>query len=669
MRLVARSRVPSPLRRLAAEPVRRLARRVGKRTARRLAVLLRAVDPPIDVSDHYTDHLGYAIAGMLTRGNLYCFDLAVRELPRDTAIVEVGSFCGLSAAALAYYRRRHRRAERFVSCDTWAFDRAMEGEAPVSRVEYAAFVKQSFMRTMDTFAHTDRPFAVETSSDEFFEQWRAGSTCTDVFGRSVTLGGPIGFAYVDGNHGYDFVARDWRNVDAFLAPGGFVLFDDSYDGSGWGVTRLMPEVLASGRYELVARNPNYLFRKRPGATAAPARRPKVLVLGREERAFLSVVRSLGRRGFEVHVGWVPPDDVSCRSRYIAAAHDLAPHTTDGDAWRDALVALCRREEFDLVVPTNDATVIPLQLHRASLEPHGRFYLISDRAFEVAFDKGRTHDLATGLGIPVPAQRRLAPAAVGAGVDPSWYPLVLKPLHSRSLHALDAKRLVRTIERPDELAQGLAMFADQPEVLVQRHFSGMGTGIEVLAADGEVLVAFQHLRLHTRPGGACSYRESSPLEPAMLDAVRRMVRAVGYTGVAMFEFAWNRATGEWVFLEINARFWGSLPLCLHAGVDFPSHLYDLLVEGRRDFPTTYRVGVACRNWRRDLAWLRDGWRAQLAPRAVVHEIALLLRGREANDAFVLDDVRPGLATVGQVTREIARGARRRLRRDGGPRRPS
>jgi hypothetical protein len=26
----------------------------------------------------------------------------------------------------------------------------------------------------------------------------------------------------------------------------------------------MPEVLAHPRYELVARNPNYLFRKRPG---------------------------------------------------------------------------------------------------------------------------------------------------------------------------------------------------------------------------------------------------------------------------------------------------------------------------------------------------------------------------------------------------------------------
>ena len=40
-----------------------------------------------------------------------------------------------------------------------------------------------------------------------------------------------------------------------------MLFDDSWDGAGWGACRVMPEIAASGRYELVMRNPNYLFRK------------------------------------------------------------------------------------------------------------------------------------------------------------------------------------------------------------------------------------------------------------------------------------------------------------------------------------------------------------------------------------------------------------------------
>jgi hypothetical protein len=38
------------------------------------------------------------------------------------------------------------------------------------------------------------------------------------------------------------------------------LFDDSTNKT-FGVHRLMPEVLATGRYQLAARNPNHLFQK------------------------------------------------------------------------------------------------------------------------------------------------------------------------------------------------------------------------------------------------------------------------------------------------------------------------------------------------------------------------------------------------------------------------
>ncbi len=84
----------------------------------------------------------------------------------------------------------------------------------------------------------------------------------DVFGREAALGGPISFCFVDGNHTYDFAKRDFTNVDEFLAPGGFILFDDSYDyRNEFGLTPLMREIERNPRYELVAKNPNYLFKR------------------------------------------------------------------------------------------------------------------------------------------------------------------------------------------------------------------------------------------------------------------------------------------------------------------------------------------------------------------------------------------------------------------------
>jgi hypothetical protein len=47
-----------------------------------------------------------------------------------------------------------------------------------------------------------------------------------------------------------------------LERGGFILFDDSADSSGWEVRRVAEEVKASGKYHVVIKNPKYLFVKR-----------------------------------------------------------------------------------------------------------------------------------------------------------------------------------------------------------------------------------------------------------------------------------------------------------------------------------------------------------------------------------------------------------------------
>jgi hypothetical protein len=42
---------------------------------------------------------------------------------------------------------------------------------------------------------------------------------------------------------------------------------------------------------------------------------------------------------------------------------------------------------------------------------------------------------------------------------------------------------------------------------------------------------------------------------------RILEALKWHGVAMVEFKVNPQTNEWVFIEVNGRFWGSLPLAV------------------------------------------------------------------------------------------------------------
>ena len=255
-----------------AGSVRSLARgvaAVGKAVAsprlpRALVRKLKAIaHPVVDISDEYTEMLTGINSGWLERGNLYSFDYAVRNLPSDAPIVEIGSFCGLSTNLLTYYKERHAAGNKLINCDKWLWgSTAKIGDSSITYPEYLAFARETYVRNVRMFSRHDLPYTVEEFSADFFARWRRGEEATDVFGRTIRLGGPISFCYIDGNHAYEYARRDFEDTDEFLERGGFVLFDDSADGTHWEVARVRDEVLASGRYEVAAKNPNYLFRKK-----------------------------------------------------------------------------------------------------------------------------------------------------------------------------------------------------------------------------------------------------------------------------------------------------------------------------------------------------------------------------------------------------------------------
>ncbi len=236
-----------------------------KETAHNTAIVQKA---PVVATfiDHYPDWLSWANAGMLYRENLCSFDHAIKHLKADAPILEIGTFCGLSANFLAYYKWLNGRENRLFICDPWEFEGADPGKllgkfSKVTHDEYRKFVRESFIRNVKFFSRDDLPHAIETPSADFFAAWRRRDTATDVFGREVTLGGQFGFVYIDGNHTYAAAKLDFDLTDEFLEPGGFVLFDDSGDASGCEVCRVIEDVKATGRYDVVIANPNYLFQK------------------------------------------------------------------------------------------------------------------------------------------------------------------------------------------------------------------------------------------------------------------------------------------------------------------------------------------------------------------------------------------------------------------------
>ncbi len=401
-------------------------------------------------------------------------------------------------------------------------------------------------------------------------------------------------------------------------------------------------------------------------------RRKALVLGDDIRSLIAVIRSLGRGGVEVHMAWHPPDSEALRSRYVAHAHSLPAYDRDDDRWISALIELMDRERFDLVIPCSDPMLVPLQIHRAELEPHGRIYLLDDKAFDVVSNKFLASEVAHSLGIPVPRElvvRRLDES--GRVREEFDLPVVLKPQWSYDLDMVGPRRGVQQIDSWSQLDPTLKEMLAAGPVAVQQYVRGGGVGVELLLEDGKPLLEFQHQRLHEPPlGGAGPYRQSMSLTPKLRDAAVALLGSLHYTGVAMVEFKVDPQTGSWAFIEVNGRFWGSLPLAIAAGADFPMALFQLLVEGRRDFPRRYRVGLCCRNWRGERWWLSNNLRARWSGRGL-HTIPLhrvvsealvnVATLRERSDTFAWDDPRPALAELKLIARDMAQSVHRRLHR--------
>jgi hypothetical protein len=220
--------------------------------------------PAINISDEFVGWLCYANPGMLNRGNLYCFDLAIKNLPTDDPILEIGSFSGLSTNLITYYKKLNGRTNPLFTCDKWLFEggNGTLGLTDISHNEYREFVKSNYLRNIQFFSRRDLPWTIELLSDEFFEAWMRREPVRDVLERPIKLGGKFSFCYIDGAHTYEQSKRDFENCDANLVRGGFILFDDSADGTPWEVCQLMKEIVDErADYELVTKNPNYLFRK------------------------------------------------------------------------------------------------------------------------------------------------------------------------------------------------------------------------------------------------------------------------------------------------------------------------------------------------------------------------------------------------------------------------
>lgn len=297
----------------------------------------------------------------------------------------------------------------------------------------------------------------------------------------------------------------------------------------------------------------------------------VLVTDGHWNKTVAAIRALGKAGLSVCIGETSRFGAAMLSRYPQKRITYPSPLVRPDDFLAAICAIIKKNHFDVLMPMEMTTLLLLSENRHAFDADIRFPFARHDILEKAASKIRSTRAAVKAGIITPDF-----LTVTAATDPLTIinrlgtSLVLKPDFG------EGGRGLFYCSNHHELQEALTGLPRNTAYLAQQRIppGGAGLGVSILMSEKQkVLAAFCHRRLREFPinGGPSTSRLAICRPQAEKDAAI-LLRSMEFQGVAMVEFKEDPRTGQAVFLEINPRFWGSLPLAIKAGVDFPTLLF-------------------------------------------------------------------------------------------------
>jgi len=332
---------------------------------------------------------------------------------------------------------------------------------------------------------------------------------------------------------------------------------------------------------------------------APSGPDRVIVLGIDTQIGLTLIRELRAHGVQVYGVGSSSEAVGLYSRDL---HHGSVGPRESGARLAHLNELARRHNIPALMAVSEPDLIWLNQQRASL-PGLKLLIPAAEKLAQVLDKERIYQLAREVGIATPWAIEPESFEQIESLAPTLdFPVVLKWARQNEMGPLLRRHGMR-LEKykycydPRELRAALEPFRKVGVYpLIQSYCPGVGLGQMIFMVDRQPRLKFQHLRLHEWPpeGGASSLCESRSLdsEPELMERSVELLRRIDWAGPAMVEYRYDPATGRSALMEINGRFWGSIPLAHYAGAHFGWYTYAMLGRGLDPRQTDYRVGVRC-----------------------------------------------------------------------------
>jgi len=302
----------------------------------------------------------------------------------------------------------------------------------------------------------------------------------------------------------------------------------------------------------------------------------VAILGADSPIGLTMIRELGEHRVPILALGRSPQSISRYSRYTSQ------FALVGDHLEDWLPGFLSERNVSAVMAVSERDLLQLARLKTALCATEIICPDSDR-LEIVLDKEKTLAIAARLGISVPQSWRPCTGEnFQAKAAELVYPVAIKwpdpPAVMARLqdHGLKLEK-VEYAEGPDRLRTILDRYAALNEwPLVQTWCPGYGLGQMLNMHRGNATLRFQHRRLREWPstGGVSTFCEAVSLDQheEQMALSEKLLGKIGWEGPAMVEYRYDPRSGHYWLMEVNGRFWGSIPLAHHAGAHFAWEYY-------------------------------------------------------------------------------------------------
>ncbi len=295
---------------------------------------------------------------------------------------------------------------------------------------------------------------------------------------------------------------------------------------------------------------------------------------------LSIIQELGRHGVPVYAldSYRSIGATSKYARYWPCPDPLY----DENAFIQFLME--KGGEFDqkpVLFPTNDHWATAIARHKQELE---RWYLLcvaDGPIVDLLISKDRFYRWAMERNYPVPHSYSTDEVLEG---NEDIFPLIVKPIarrfpnlcanHEGLNKFLDDHRMT-VINNTSEYRNFASQYANYLDYfLIQEYVPGMANRMHTVGIyanrQNEVLGLFTGRKVRGFPPdiGDCIVGQGEKMPEEILVCVKEMVRDLGYSGIAEFEFKKDPSTREFKLIEINPRSWSWIGITPACGVSLP-----------------------------------------------------------------------------------------------------